>query len=121
MKMPPRSISPTAMQKLISYNFPGNIRELRNLVERALILSEGAVMGPDDFPLSPSAHNEAPSQSGWIAALPESIHLRETLEEVEKALIARALESGGGVQAEAARRLNLSRSDLAYKLTKHGI
>jgi transcriptional regulator with GAF, ATPase, and Fis domain len=53
--------------------------------------------------------------------MPEGVDLRELLEEVEKGLILRALKSSGGVQAEAARRLQLSRSDLAYKLTKYDI
>ena len=47
--------------------------------------------------------------------------MRDLLEQVEKGLILRALKSGGLVQAEAARRLQLSRSDLAYKLAKYGI
>jgi transcriptional regulator with GAF, ATPase, and Fis domain len=53
--------------------------------------------------------------------MPEAVNLRELLEEIEKGLILRALKSSAGVRAEAARRLNLSRSDLAYKLTKYEI
>ena len=53
--------------------------------------------------------------------MPESVNLRELLEEVERDLIVRALQSSEGVQAEAARRLQLSRSDLAYKLAKYEI
>jgi transcriptional regulator with GAF, ATPase, and Fis domain len=53
--------------------------------------------------------------------MPESVNLRQLLEQFEKALILRALKSSAGVQAEAARRLELSRSDLAYKLNKHSI
>ena len=53
--------------------------------------------------------------------MPRTVNLRELLEEVEKGLILRALKSSGGVRAEAARRLQLSRSDLAYKLTKYAI
>ena len=53
--------------------------------------------------------------------MPEAVNLREFLEEIEKGLILRALKSSEGVQAEAARRLQLSRSDLAYKLGKYEI
>jgi DNA-binding NtrC family response regulator len=123
MKMPPRPISVSAMQKLTSYDFPGNIRELRNLVERALILSDSAEIGPDDFLLAPANQEMSRQTDGnadWIASLPESVNLRETLEQIEKTLITRALQSADGVQAEAARRLGLSRSDLNYKLTKYG-
>jgi DNA-binding NtrC family response regulator len=122
--MPVRSISPAALEKLKRYDFPGNIRELRNLIERALILSTGAEIGPEDFPLALNV--EGPQDSGeghlnWINLEPETVNLRELLEQVEKGLITRALKSGAGVQAEAARRLQVSRSDLAYKLTKYGI
>ena len=123
LKMPARPIGPAAIEKLKRYDFPGNIRELRNLIERALILSVGAEIGPDDFPLSPGA-GETPAGDGnlhWIDSMPEPVNIREVLEQVEKGLILRALKSSGGVQAEAARRLQLSRSDLAYKLTKYDI
>jgi DNA-binding NtrC family response regulator len=124
LKIPLRTISPAAIEKLKRYSFPGNIRELRNLMERALILSVAAEIGPDDFPLPPTAGETAvgsdPSLQ-WIDSLPETINLKEHLEDAEKKLIARALRSSGGVQAEAARRLQLSRSDLGYKLTKYSL
>ena len=110
-------------RKAQGYDFPGNIRELRNLIERALILSSGPILASSDFPLGSSiTHSSGPQSSmEWIQILPESISLRSLLEDVEKSLIARALQSSGGVQAEAARRLQLSRSDLSYKLTKFGL
>ena len=124
LKVPVRPIQPEAIEKLKRYDFPGNIRELRNLIERALILSSGPELEAADFPLSASTSNPGSPNSStadWISTLPESISLRNLLEDVEKSLIARALESSGGVQAEAARRLQLSRSDLSYKLTKFGL
>jgi transcriptional regulator with GAF, ATPase, and Fis domain len=79
---------------------------------------------PEDFPLQPGA---APSsRSGTevtiellAAQLPEQLDLREMLAKLERSLIARAINSSGGVQAEAARRLGLSRSDLGYKVGKY--
>jgi transcriptional regulator with GAF, ATPase, and Fis domain len=53
------------------------------------------------------------------AQFPEQLDLRETLAKLERSLIERAIDSSGGVQAEAARRLSLSRSDLGYKLAKY--
>jgi len=121
LKVPLRALRPEAVEKLKGYAFPGNIRELRNLIERALILSPEAEIGEQDFPI----HSGIAPQSGkprdmgdWIGMLPESISLRKVLEDVERKLIVRALESSGAVQAEAARRLQLSRSDLSYKLSK---
>ena len=125
LKVPVRPIRPDAIEKLERYEFPGNIRELRNLIERALILSSEAEIGPEDFPLSSNANPKSGHAGGnvrtysdWIGSLPESVSLRELLEKVEKELILRALKSSGAVQAEAARRLQLSRSDLSYKLSK---
>jgi DNA-binding NtrC family response regulator len=123
LKVPARTIQPEAIEKLKRYDFPGNIRELRNLIERALILSSGPELTPADFPLGTSSRLPAGSSSSmeWIDTLPDSIALRDLLEDVEKSLITRALHAAGGVQAEAARRLQLSRSDLSYKLGKFGL
>jgi DNA-binding NtrC family response regulator len=124
LKVPIRPISAAAVEKLKRYGFPGNIRELRNLIERAMILSVGAEIDPDDFPLTLTDETTAVGTDEslqWIASMPRTVNLRELLEEVEKGLILRALKASGGVRAEAARRLQLSRSDLAYKLTKYAI
>ena len=121
LKVPVRNIHPEAIARLQSYEFPGNIRELRNLIERALILSAGPTIVAEDFPLGSRLGNSSKSSrasADWIEGLPETIDLRNVLEETEKSLITRALTASGGVQAEAARRLKLSRSDLSYKLNK---
>ncbi|MFC5861207.1 sigma-54-dependent transcriptional regulator [Acidicapsa dinghuensis] len=124
LKVPLRAIRRDAIEKLQQYAFPGNIRELRNLIERALILASGSEIGPEDFPFGPETSSGS-SQTGslpeWIESLPESISLRKLLEDVERGLIVRALKTSDSVQAEAARRLELSRSDLSYKLTKFEI
>jgi DNA-binding NtrC family response regulator len=103
------------------YDFPGNVRELRNLIERALILSIAGELGPDDFPVARAGPEDHNGDFSWLASTPDAVNLREFLEQVEKGLIQRALRSSEGVQVEAARRLQLSRSDLAYKLSKYGI
>ena len=123
LKMPVRPISADAIDKLRGYDFPGNIRELRNLIERAMILSTAAEIGPEDFPfaLNVEKARDGSGYLSWINSAPETVNLRDLLEQIEQGLIVRALKSGGLVQAEAARRLQLSRSDLAYKLTKYGI
>lgn len=126
MKVPPRPLSAAALAKLGSYSFPGNIRELRNLIERALILGRDAQLQPEDFPFL-SVAPEAQRVRGEVTAeqlagqLPAHIDLRETIARFEQALIVRALDEARGVQAEAARKLSLSRSDLGYKLGKYGI
>jgi DNA-binding NtrC family response regulator len=126
LKVPRRIIDPAALKKLQGYAFPGNIRELRNLIERACILARGKSILPNDLPLGDGTTAADPDTGvdalrRFAQSMPASFDLRETLEQLEKALIARALEEAGGVQAEAARQLNLTRSDIGYKLRKHGL
>jgi transcriptional regulator with GAF, ATPase, and Fis domain len=129
LKVPRRSIDPAALKKLEGYEFPGNIRELRNLIERACILARGQTISAKDFPLGNgvATSGEAPGGGNGdpvrrcAQALPPTIDLRDAMEQLEKALLTRAMEDAGGVQAEAARRLNLSRSDIGYKLRKYGL
>jgi two-component system, NtrC family, response regulator HydG len=122
LKMPKRRLSPEALERLQAYEFPGNIRELRNLIERAVILSSGEEISAEHFPLAKSAaygNGHGPASMSWVDALPPSFDLRNLLSVVEKTLIERTLQSTRGAQAEAARRLGLSRSDLSYKLLKY--
>ena len=130
LKVPLRRITEAALEQLMTYDFPGNIRELRNLIERACILANGENISPDAFPANPqSVSSSVGSLSGgttmsedeWIASLPETVDLRAILTSLERQLIQRALNGTSGAQAEAARRLGLSRSDLGYKLSKHEI
>jgi DNA-binding NtrC family response regulator len=130
LKVPLRTINAAAMRVLASYDFPGNIRELKNLIERACILSAGNEIGPANFPVAAETGSTgitAASGSGPLTAeaivetMPETFDLRALLAALEKAAIQRALKTTGGTQAEAARRLGLSRSYLSYKLDKHGI
>jgi DNA-binding NtrC family response regulator len=126
MKVPARSLSAAAFDKLMTYQFPGNVRELRNLLERAMILGQKAELQPEDFWLRPTALSSQAlprdlSIEELAAQLPNQLDLRDSITQMEKALIVRALELANGVQAEAARHLGLSRSDLGYKITKYGL
>jgi two-component system response regulator HydG len=130
LKLPRRRLSREALAKLQRYDFPGNVRELRNLIERASILSVTDPIREESFPLPSEAtesSGEASDRSSqarsnsWVELIPEVEDLRTFLAGVEKEIILRTLKSTGGAQAEAARRLGLSRSDLGYKLTKFGI
>ncbi len=126
MKIPGKRLTPAALQKLCNYPFPGNIRELRNLLERALILGQSTELRPEDFYLQPPASagqevKEEASIETLVDKLPIQLDLRDTITRLEKALINRALDLAKGVQAEAARKLGLSRSDLGYKIGRHGL
>ncbi len=118
LKIPQRKISPEAVEKLSRYDFPGNVRELRNLIERANILALGEEITADDFYLQTSGSK---SQKNFPEDLTGNIELPKILERIERDLITKALQKANGVQAEAARRLGISRSDLAYKLKKYNL
>jgi len=126
LKVPIPVFKEAALQRVSAYDFPGNIRELRNLIERACILANGQDIPLDALPIAREAlPGMAPSversEQQWISSLPETLNLRNLLRSLERRLIQRALDATGGSQAEAARRLGLSRSDLGYKMGKGGI
>ena len=125
LKVQPKRMSPAALQKITRYEFPGNIRELRNLLERAHILRHGDEIGVDDLPAEVRGQTTQASQEmemrDWLRTLPANVDLRQLLTDFEKSLIERALEQANGVQAEAARMLGLSRSDIGYKVAKYAI
>lgn len=124
MKVPAKHVNAAAIKKLCTYSFPGNIRELRNLLERALILGSQPELGPDDLVLQPPTMAAVPIEmepEQLVAQLPKRLNLRDTLARIERSLIERALEFASGIQAEAARDLELSRSDLGYKVSKYAL
>ncbi len=97
------------------------IRDRRNLVERASILARGAAIEAGDLPLGGGAPGGPfGGPEAFVESLPETVDLGETMTLVESLLVSRALASAQGVQAEAARRLGISRSLLAYKLKALG-
>jgi DNA-binding NtrC family response regulator len=125
LKVPRRRILPEALRNLKSYPFPGNVRELRNVIERAYILSSGETLGPECF-----AVQGAGASAGLpfrclncpqLKETPEGFDVAQFLEDVEKTVIVNALAAAGGTQAEAARKLGLSRSVLSYKIAKYGV
>jgi DNA-binding NtrC family response regulator len=126
MKVSPRPIGGEALAKLKTYGFPGNIRELRNLLERALILGTHGELQPEDFHLQPPAsaawqpHGELTIEQ-LASMLPKQLDLRDAIARFERSLLERALELTNGVQAEAARHLEISRSDFGYKVAKYAL
>jgi DNA-binding NtrC family response regulator len=126
MKVPSRELSAAALAKLKTYTFPGNIRELRNLLERALILGQQRELQPGDFhlqttlPVTRQPEGELTIEE-LAGMLPKRLDLREAMARFERSLLERALALTNGVQAEAARHLEISRSDFGYKATKYAL
>jgi two-component system NtrC family response regulator len=107
--------SDQALARLREYSWPGNIRELRNVVERSVILRGGEMIGVTDLQLADEAR---PPE---MTVLPEIPPEGLSLEEVEQGLIRKALAMAGGNRAEAARLLRIPRHVLVYRLEKFGI
>jgi formate hydrogenlyase transcriptional activator len=132
------AVSPETMERLVSYAWPGNIRELQNVIERAVVLCDGPVLeldrdllpvtaaaGPGREPGTPAETGEAPARNGAASAAddPGPADLA-TLEEVERRQIVAALERTGGViqgPRGAARILDIHPNTLRSRMEKLGI
>jgi two-component system, NtrC family, response regulator AtoC len=102
-------ISPEAIERLYRYPFPGNVRELRNLIERAVILCDGDVLTPAEF-TDLTAATDAPTADAPLE-----------LAGLEEQAIRRALARSADNQTEAARLLGIGHDALRYRLKKYGI
>jgi two-component system response regulator AtoC len=109
-----KGASVAAMKLLQSYGWPGNIRELRNAVERAMLLASGDWLEPADFPLA--APIAAASDAGF--QLPGQ---GVNLESLEQSLVIQALERCGGNQTRAATLLGMNRDQIRYRIEKYGL
>ena len=114
-----RSFSPKAMDCLSAYEWPGNIRQLENVVERCLVMAGSDTIDVADLP--PELRDEEAQLKSVIDLLPVELDLAATLDLLEAALIRRALVRAEFVQARAAELLGTSRSNLQHKLKKYGI
>ncbi|OGK82315.1 MAG: two-component system response regulator [Candidatus Rokubacteria bacterium GWC2_70_24] len=107
-----RGLTREARDALLRYDYPGNVRELENLIERAVVLTRDEVIGKSDLPLTldeQTAESDAPA--GLVAAV----------EGLERRMMRDALSRAGGVQTRAAELLGISERVLRYKLRKYGL
>ncbi len=120
---PALRFSPKALEVLQQYDFPGNVRQLQNIVERAATLSEGDVLMPESLPptlrgepvVSPEAASEGEVQ------LPSGFSLERHLDDAERRYLTAALQKADGVKTRAAEILGLSFRSFRYRLAKHGL
>jgi two-component system NtrC family response regulator len=106
-----RGLTREAREALLRYDYPGNVRELENLIERAVVLTRDDVIGLGDLPLTVEAQPAEPDGSGLVAAV----------EGLERRLIRDALVKADGIQTRAAELLGISERVLRYKLRKYGL
>jgi two-component system, NtrC family, response regulator PilR len=111
----PRQLRPETIRLIADYSFPGNIRELENLVERALILAAGVPLGPEHFP---SLRRSEEPEVAELPVIPES---GVSMEDLERRYIQAALIKAGGNKSRAAALLGLTRRTLYSRMERHGI
>jgi two-component system response regulator PilR (NtrC family) len=112
------TIDEAAMAKLMAYHYPGNVRELENVVERALALSRDSTITVDALP--PTLSNRRESRVS-TAIPPEGVDLDELLAEYERALLREALQLTHGVKKHAAQLLRVTFRSFRYRLDKLGL
>jgi two-component system, NtrC family, response regulator PilR len=117
MKMPPPMLSKEALTALESYPFPGNVRELENILERAITLNTGGDISANDIQLRPTSLATSPSGP----AAPQASPLGDHLEEIERDAILKALEQSKHNKTAAAKALGMSFRALRYRIKKLGI
>jgi DNA-binding NtrC family response regulator len=115
-----RAIAPAALEILRARPWPGNARELRNVLERAFVFTSGDAILARDLPAGLAAPSPAPATAPARGGDADA-GLRERLRGEERRLIREALEASGGVRAEAARRLKIPRSTLVRRIGELGI
>jgi len=114
-------ISREAMDLLVQYDWPGNIRELENVMERAIALEGSPAVLPESLPAN--IRGEAPrSMAAPVEGLPESgFDLEAHVKEIEMSYIAEALKRAGGVQVKAAELLGMSFRSFRYYVKKYNL
>lgn len=116
--LPSARLAADAFAALKAYAFPGNVRELENILERALALSSGELIKADDLMLDPADQGEA---SPAAQATPGGADLQDYLDLVERQVIEEALDKSGGNRTAAARALGVTFRSLRYRLERLGI
>jgi PAS domain S-box-containing protein len=108
-------LAPEVMASLLDYSWPGNIRELRNMAERLVVLADGEIIGKEHLPAGFAGNKWTP------AAVAPDVSLTKLAEEAEREAIRAALKRAGGNKAKAAEILAIPRSTLYYKMKSLGI
>ncbi len=115
----PKNISSEAMRILIEYPWKGNVRELENVIERVILLTDKEEITPAELPSEITGYR---GDVKYISELTENgINIDEIIGDIEKRYLLQALEKAGGVKTEAAKLLNLSFRSFRHRLQKYGI
>ena len=116
-----RTISSYALQSLLDYSFPGNVRELENIVERSVALETSNIILPESLTLSRYKSEKENRKLADTEIPPEGIDLEKEVGKLEKHFLLKALEKTNGEMKRAAKLLNIPYRSIRYRLEKYGI
>ncbi len=116
-----RSISSYALDVLMKYNFPGNVRELENIIERSVALENSNIVLPDSLVLSEHKREGRKTELPSFHLTSAGMDLEKELSELEKELLQQSLQLSNGVIKKAAELLNLSFRSMRWKIKKYGL
>jgi two-component system response regulator PilR (NtrC family) len=116
-----QGLTPEAMAALSTYDFPGNVRELENIIERAVTLETSPRIGREALPPLESARAPSPPSGPELELPAEGIDLDRLLADYERDIVMKALKQADGVRKEAARLLGITFRSFRYRLAKLGI
>jgi DNA-binding NtrC family response regulator len=119
-KLPRKKIAPETIQLLMSHSWKGNVRELENVIQRAILMADGDSLLPEHLPAQVRG-GEAPSAPGQAVIPPEGLKMELEISQFERRLLEAALAQAGGVKAKAAKLLGLSKEQMKYLCRKHGV
>lgn len=115
-------ISTEAMEILKSYNYPGNVRELENMIERTVALEAGSTILPESLPpLVNTSSGRKMASSNEIEVGEAGVDLDKIIGQIEKELLIKAIHAAGGVKKKAAKLLHISFRSMRYRIEKYNL
>ncbi len=112
------SLTPAAVRALEAYGWPGNVREMENVIERSIALGEGEVIDRQDLPKTIGGEGDLGEVVPCPQITAEGIEMGKTIEAIERGMIRQALDLSGGVKSRAASLLGLNRTTLVEKIKR---
>jgi DNA-binding NtrC family response regulator len=118
-KLPPPGVSDEALDLCLKHNWPGNIRELENAMENAIVLGEGTTIQPEHLPFGLIKKQRSSGNASFLTRV--GSNYKERIEAAEKAILMQAIDDAGGNKSEAAKALDISLRTMRYKIKKYGL
>jgi two-component system response regulator PilR (NtrC family) len=115
-------ISDEAMERLSAYNFPGNVRELENIIERSMALEVGNTILPESLPpLVKTKSGKQYASFDEIEITEDGIEIDKIMDQIEKELLLKAVHAAKGIKKRAAKLLGISFRSMRYRAEKHNL